>query len=392
MKRKLWFKEGNDRRYDPASNALISQLTGPAYPTNNYYCEQPYCSSNGKRIVATMQTDPFYRTHALILIEIDMLSWCAIEENHIGLCTNAYSGTVYYWVKGGKFLRFCLETMKKEVVFEDKEYENMACVSARYDQNSILFVRFKKKSDSFVPQIIELDIKKGRKNVIFEHPEILNSHAQYEPVSGNLILIQNNRGMRADKNGSVHTDTGSTTTLFVIDRNGKNLKYLPVGEPYSYSATGHECFIPGTDNVVFTTTWDIKTWKLDSRYPDGNVFVAKPGDEKPQVFPMPEHRCNHISVSRCGRYFVADSYVGSSFYGADGNIIPLSLVVGNLQTKKYRTLVENTMASGGGSQSSHPHPYFTSDNKNVIFNADFLYSNPRVFACRIPEGFLESLD
>jgi hypothetical protein len=41
-----------------------------------------------------------------------------------------------------------------------------------------------------------------------------------------------------------------------------------------------------------------------------------------------------------------------------------------LKSKKCRTLVSNCGSQGGGAAVSHPHPYMTADNKNVIFNAD----------------------
>jgi len=47
-------------------------------------------------------------------------------------------------------------------------------------------------------------------------------------------------------------------------------------------------------------------------------------------------------------------------------------------------------ATGGGPACSHPHAYFTADNRNVIYNAD-RHDLSHVYAARVPEGFLESL-
>ena len=70
---------------------------------------------------------------------------------------------------------------------------------------------------------------------------------------------------------------------------------------------------------------------------------------------------------------------------------PIELVVGNINTGKYRTLVSNCGAQGGGAAASHPHAYFTADNRNVIYNG-----NPNdlsnVYAARVPEEFLASLE
>ncbi len=240
-------------------------------------------------------------------------------------------------------------------------------------------------------QIVRLDLQKGKQDVIFEHPEICNPHLQFNPVTGRQILVQNNRGVRMNKDGTVdyrHTEEG--TTLFVIDADGGNQRYLPVGSPVTAGATGHECFVADTGRVLFSVTWNLRDWTHDERFPTGNILTAAPGDEKPTVFEAPEHRFNHVCASRCGEYFVADSHTGGALF-ENGEIKAASLVVGNLRTGKYRTLVEDTMTSGGGNQCNHTHPYLTADNRHVIFNADPYYGPAQVFAALIPHGFLESL-
>ncbi|MCM8817483.1 MAG: oligogalacturonate lyase family protein [Candidatus Omnitrophica bacterium] len=122
----------------------------------------------------------------------------------------------------------------------------------------------------------------------------------------------------------------------------------------------------------------------DSRHSQGNFVVVGPDDEKPFVFSAPEHLFNHVNISKCGTYFVCDSYKN----GIPG---PIEIVVGNIKTGKYRTLVSNCGAQGGGAACSHPHPYITADNKNVIFNAD-PFGISHVHAARIPDDFLKSLE
>jgi len=138
-------------------------------------------------------------------------------------------------------------------------------------------------------------------------------------------------------------------------------------------------------------TWNHDDWSLDSRFPEGNLLTAAPGEEAPAVFAAPELRFVHVSASRCGRYFVADAYDDHGLF-RDGQLQSVSLVVGNLETGTYRVLVEDPMVSGGGNQCTHAHPYLTSDNGHVIYNADPFYSVPQVYAAKVPEGFLESLE
>jgi hypothetical protein len=232
--------------------------------------------------------------------------------------------------------------------------------------------------------------------VVFEHPEICNPHLQFNPVTGGQILVQSNLGMRMEKDGSIsvyrHTEQG--TTLFVIDKDGGNQRYLIAGPPHTATCTGHECFIADTGRVLFSAMWDARSeydWRQDSRYPQGNLFTAAPGDEKPTVFAAPEHHFNHVCASRCGRYFVADSIPDPGLF-VNGQLRSWSLVVGNLETGRYRVLVQDTQGSGGGNQCTHTHPYLTADNRHVIYNADPCYGPAQVFAARIPPGFLESLE
>ena len=118
---------------------------------------------------------------------------------------------------------------------------------------------------------------------------------------------------------------------------------------------------------------------------------AAPGAAAPTPIPTPEHRFNHVNVSRCGRYFVGDSSPGS-LYDEHGEIRPPCLVLVNLQTGRHRVLVANSGSQNGGGAHQHPHAYLTADNRNVIFNSNYWGDVTQVWAARIPGDFLASLD
>jgi hypothetical protein len=188
-----------------------------------------------------------------------------------------------------------------------------------------------------------------------------------------------------------HSDQG--TTLFAIDDDGSNLQYLPVGKPYTATSTGHECFVAATGKVLTSVSWlahNDHHWTHDPLHPMGNIITAHPGDEQPTVYPMPEFITNHVCVSKCGRYFVADAWRAGIFKA--GKLEPTALVMGNLETGKYRILVDDTRCSGGGNQCTHTHPYITADKGHVIYNSDQYTGIPQVYAARVPEGFLGSLE
>ena len=113
--------------------------------------------------------------------------------------------------------------------------------------------------------------------------------------------------------------------------------------------------------------------------------------EQPAAFEAPRHFFNHISASRCGRYFVADAHTGKGLFD-NGASKPVELVVGNLETGRFRTLVQDPGGTGGGNQCTHTHPYLTADNRYVIYNANPCGGVPQVYAARLAPGFLTSLD
>jgi len=88
---------------------------------------------------------------------------------------------------------------------------------------------------------------------------------------------------------------------------------------------------------------------------------------------------NHLGVSNCGRYFIADDWRA-----------PCKLVAGSIRTGRT-AVVCASKASMRGPQNTHPHAYFSPDLKWVIYNSD-RSGFPHIYAARLPEGLIESLD
>lgn len=385
-----WMPEGCDRYTDPLSGARVVSMTNGSQIANNIYCEQPYSSPDGNRFAIVRKADfSFDPSGTLLVGDLPRLRIGLVERGVTSVCNAAWSGQIHYGTERGDLVRFDLTTLEKKVYnFSTDPGLIKGGSSVSPDQRFILYSELRPGP---AIGVVLLDLVEQKRRVIFEHPEIVNPHLQFNPVTGAQILVQHNRGSTMAPDGTVTRIAGPLgTTLFVIDRDGGNMKPLPVGEPHTTGATGHECFIADTGRVVFTVSWDWNTWKLDPRWPQGNLFTARPGDEKPTPFPAPEHRFNHVCASKCGRYFVADSWPGGIF-DEQKRLRSVCLVVGCFATGKHRILVANSQASGGGSQCTHAHPYLTADNRWVIFNADPFHSVPQVWAAEIPKGFLESL-
>ncbi|MCK5844872.1 MAG: hypothetical protein KAG97_09210, partial [Victivallales bacterium] len=393
-----WFGEGCDLFDDPNSGSRIRQLTSAAMISNNIYGESPVSSADGSRIMIGRCHDFCFDTiGSVFLIDLNRLHIVKVDEMRgvRAISTSSWNDLAYYWNLDDELVQFNMMTFEKQVVFKAKSQDEVIphhC-SISPDQRYMLAKRKRltgPNSPTF--QILRYDLKKGDVKVIFEDQEICNPHLQFNPVTGNEILVQNNRGIRMDANGDLeYANTKEGTTLFQIDKNGANKRFLPAGPPHTEDITGHECFIANTRKSLFSTHWNKDDFSFNGEYQNTNLFIAAPGDAKPTPYPCPEHRFNHVSVSKCGTYFVADSHGDKGFF-ENGRLKPAMLVIGNIVTGKYDVLVEDSMSYGGGNQCTHTHPYITADNKHVIFNANPAYGVSQVFAATIPQKFLAKLN
>lgn len=400
-----WAPEACHRRKDRNSGAWIIQLTGAAAISNNIYCEQPYCSPDGHRVIIARCQDFSWDTHGSLLVhDLRTLHTAMVVPRAVGVrnvFTSAWGGLMYFWTPERKLMRLSLMTLEVTQVYEEKDPNAIlggdggAC-SASPDQRYVIF-QSRRMTGENAPtyQIVRIDLQTSKREVIYEDPEISNAHLQYNPVNGKQILVQNNCGTRMDKNGEfVHDKSAYDVKLFTLDMDGSNKQFLPVGKPVTAGCTGHECFVGDTGKVMWSVRWNTNGDQLthDERFPQGNIMTGRPGDAQPTVFHAPEHFFTHVCASKCGKYFVADSQIDGKVLDENMVVKPVGLVIGNFETGKYRTLVENSMASGGGNQSTHSHPYLTADNRHVIFNSDPYHSIPQVYAAEIPDDFLASLD
>jgi len=382
--RRPWFQEAADQPPDPVSGAKITRLTNAVCINDNIYCEQPYCSKDGYRVPVRRQKgwalDP---DSALLVSDLRTLESTLIDKSIWNQpFNNAWSGYLYYFRENRELVRLCTDTLEKEIVCGDPHLPaDCVMTSVSPDQRYAI-------GQALMPGptigVVRLDLKAGTWDVIHEHPELINAHLQYNPVTGNEILVLHCRGSKMAADGTVIKRGGEEgSTNYVIDTEGNNLRSIAVGVPHTLSPTGHQCFVADTGKIVFTCCLT-PDQKHDSRYPEGNLFTAAPGDEAPTVFAAPEHYFNHVCASRCGKYFLCDSY-------PEWLPGPVPLVIGNFETGKYRTLIQNCGATVAGAQYRHPHPYLTSENKHVVYNSDF-DGIPHVYFAEIPDGFLESLD
>lgn len=388
----FWSAEASDRAIDPASGAMLTQLTSSGVCSLNIYCEQPYTSPDGNRIAvvrkADVSFDPGWR---LCVADLTTLKLALIEPGEVnGIGNAAWSGQLHYTLNDGTFWRVDLQTLeKKQITLPPGVTLKNRGLSISPDHRFIVYYRYVKGP---TVELILVDLEKQTEQVIFDHPEIVNPHVQFNPVHGEQILVQHNRGSKLTDDLAIERICGPQgTTHFVIDRDGGNMRPLPAGPPHTGPSTGHSNWVADTGRVCWCAHWDQSDWSLGELNKGGNLHTALPGDAEPTTFAAPDIRVNHVNVSRCGRYFVGDS-VMPSIYDDNGDLRPAHVIVGNLETGKYRTLVSKTTAGNGGGQHQHLHAYFTVDNRNVIYNDGPMHGPSQVWAARVPEDFLPSLE
>ncbi len=203
--------------------------------------------------------------------------------------------------------------------------------------------------------------------------DIFNAHLQFEPGAGRDLLIQHNRGGALDEQGTIVRLVGDEgATFYLIDRAGGNLRRLNIGKPHSRPVQGHQVWLGPTGRILSTLV------RRPGDDPDeGDLVAIGPGDDRPREVAR-GRAFDHVAVSPDGRYFVCD-------------VNPTAeIVVGAVATGRVRVLCASH-SSLGRPQYTHPHPFFSPDLRQVLFNSDRTGLG-QIYMATVPEGFLASLD
>jgi hypothetical protein len=382
-----WINHAMEVTPDAVSGARITRITGGGV----LYCESPKSSPDGHRFV-------LQRGNGYFVCDLETKRFTPMAE--VGALVNSpYSEYVYGWQeRDGKaeIERFHLTTLERERVTEVAGLPKSGAPQSVSPGSDYLIYHVRRPPTCLV---IRIELPQGAWRVIHEDPDIINGHIQVEPRAGREILLQQNRGGQMDADGKITKLVGPEgATHYVIRSDGSDRRPLPVGQPHTSACSGHSAWVGGTGRALIAVAWNMNEqqdlslpadWTLDHRYPQSNLFCVAPGDTKPTPFIAPEQRFFHVSASRCGRYFVANSV-------PNGRLGPTEIVVGNLVTGKYRTLVHDCLCYAGSVWPSSL-PYLTADLRHVVFRAKEDPSLPGyqgffVFVAQIPDQFLASLD
>jgi len=357
----------------------IWQVTTEENHHSNIYCEVPYCSADSRYFVYFRRKNYPKRGRQSEFVVVEIGTW----KKHVldtaastSGCAITPDGTFYY-VKHGEgdtldLMRADLSDGKPEKVYELKG-KRWTWSLGTVTSDHRYYLRGKCMDDEYkMYGILLVDLKKGEEAVIDQDPYTFNAHPQFEPGTGDRVMIQHNRGGKRDEKGKMIRSTGPEgATLYLLTiPDGQRIE-LQVGKPYTTPCTGHHAWIGKTREMLLTVGAG-----EDYSYEKGNLLAVREG--KPARVAAKGYRFIHVGVSRCGRLFSCDDCQGA-----------YKIVIGSTQTGKTAVVCESK-TSMGKAQNTHVHPYLTPDLKWVIFNSN-RGGFPHVHAASVPDGMVKQL-
>ncbi len=368
------------RETDRESGAQIYQITSCPAINNHEYFEVPYMDAASRYVMFTR------RMNSVGPVQL----WRADLERNLVTYVSETQGNMRGHAVSPCHRYFYYTDLRDGLTYE----------LVRVDMNSLEMDRWSFDDGQFTPRtrgsvtpdlrfyinsaylghkrygIWRFDFNTGSRDLIWEQGhDMCNAHPQIDP-GGTDIMIQHNRGSVVDDDGRMLVPFGDIgKTIYLIDINGRNRRNLPWGKPYTRPTQGHQSWI-GKTHGILSTVGDRNVSRGQIKG-EGNLLALMPGDETPRVITK-GYYFSHANASRDGRFYVSDETEGGR------------LVVGSLSTGKSRVLCE-TGTSFSRPQYTHPHPYFSPDNRWVIYNSDRT-GIPHVYGALVPEGLLEELE
>jgi hypothetical protein len=370
---------------DPSSGAKIARLTSAPGMSRNIYCEQPYCSPDGHRVLVERTLDMFSPKRQLIVADLRTMNLTLVEPEYYAntIAHSAWAEWVYYLAGDGSYRRVSLLTLERQRVLPPGVWPLPPGTGIESMTPDDRYILADENIEGGRLRTFAYDLETGERIVISEEQDNVNPHIQAERRTDRMWCVRQ----------LVRREPPVRVPVFVQDVRSGKTDQLPVGETWSAESSGHMAWIGTTGRVACAVDWDRKNRRQDPRNPGGNLVIAAPGDTKPEIFPSPGFAYYHVSVSRCGRYFVADECMEFRMDGfGEGAPKPLRIVVGCFATGKSRLLIGDCQSYGiAGSSFYEPVPYFTADNRHVIYIGS-PFGTCQVFAARVPEEFLHSLE
>jgi len=346
---------------DPDSGAEIFQLTDDERPTDDIYGEQPYSPPQGNRIAVQHAASGALSGGTSILDLTDGSLHPVVTSKPKFPAFHAWGDYLYYQETVGDklVLRRChYQSLAKEVVAELPQTEGRLSYGTVSQDHRYYAVSVHPEGGG--SKVMLFDLKTGERRTLIHRQEYHFKHEQFSRDGRNRVLIQANKMPDVKE---VHLGA------LEVDREG--VQWFAVDRPHTPRPTGHEAWVGNSERILFSTGSD-----KDSQ---GNVWTAGLGDASPALVAKTPVRFAHVSVSRCGRFWLGDATGESD--------VPIH--IGSLKSGAHRRAVFSR-TKHDGKQWSHTHPYLTADNRWLIFNSTRT-GRAQVYGARLAKGFLDGL-
>ena len=370
------------------NGVVVYQVTDEPRYKNNIYCERSYCSPDSRCFIYQRSVGSYHPQHgsqygskyggrfAAEYVACDFGAW----ETRVlgrGLSSPEISreGGLYYARPAadgtGELVRVEVATGRSRVIPVDGGVRlGMGLAISPGERFLACGVPI-----SYEPQMFgieRVDLESGKREIIFTDPCICNPHLQFEPLEGEHILVQRNRGCRFAPDGHCISLLGEEgCTLFLLGVKDGKVTPLEVGPPHTASCTGHEDWAGDTKEVLLTVTTareDQGAW--------GDLLGVRAG--RPARLISKEYAFCQVNASVCGRFFCCN---GLKARGDDHFI-----VIGSARSGKHIVVCN----SGPMSEAPFDRVYFSPDLKWVVFNS-YRSGALEVYAASIPLEMIEEL-
>lgn len=360
---------------DTESGARIHRLGADERDANNIYGEQAPGDSTGRWIVVNYLNQKGDKGPCLSVIDLTDGSRRDIGPG--GAAWHAWGEYVYFQreIEGKRMLRRChFETLKVEDVAPiPAELGRLGWQGTVSPDRRYFAVCNKSDKNAPVAKVHLLDLESGKWSLLLDKPGCHAKHEQFSHDGKNRLMVL----------------SGGIVELGI---DGKEMPF-PAGPPHTPSLSGHQAWIGTSNRICFTTNQALASWKASAttsaeiaellerkKHPDGMIWSAKAGEEKPTLVSTGPRWFYHIGASKCGRYWIADTFEKD-----------VPIYIGSFASGRWKRAVFSRTPTNAPESAGHTHPYMTADNKWLIFTSCGRDGHSQVYGAKLAEGWLEGL-